>query len=136
MKQIKKRATGERFAVKILKKAKMSIADKETLEREIFILRQIDHPNIVRLIDTYEDEKHFCLVLELMLGGELFDKILATAQFSEHDARNCTVALIDAIRYCHGLGIVHRDIKPENLLLLSDELGLSYLKVGDFGLAR
>ena len=74
--------------------------------------------------------------MELMQGGELFDKILATDQFSEVDARNCTIALIDAIRYCHALGIVHRDIKPENLLLLSPDLGLSSLKVADFGLAR
>ena len=55
--------------------------------------------------------------MELMTGGELFDKILAIEQFSERDARMCTIALIDAIRYCHDLGIIHRDIKPENLLL-------------------
>jgi calcium/calmodulin-dependent protein kinase I len=74
--------------------------------------------------------------MELMKGGELFDKILETDQFSEYDARNTTRNLIDAIRYCHDLGIIHRDIKPENLLIQSDELGLSSVKVADFGLSR
>ena len=74
--------------------------------------------------------------MELMEGGELLDKILATDQFSERDARNCVIAIIEAIRYCHGLGIIHRDIKPENLLLADADGGLSSLKVADFGLAR
>jgi len=62
--------------------------------------------------------------MELMTGGELLDKILSIEQFSEDDGRNCIKAIIDAIRYCHDMGIIHRDIKPENLLLGSAELGL------------
>ena len=72
--------------------------------------------------------------MELMQGGELFDKILAIDQFMEADARMCAIAIIDAIRYCHDLGIIHRDIKPENLLLGSSDL--SSVKFADFGLAR
>lgn len=88
------------------------------------------------MLDLYEDERHYCLVMEWMQGGELFDKILSTDFFSEADARSCIINLIDAIRYCHELGVMHRDIKPENLLLASKEMGLASVKVADFGLAR
>jgi calcium-dependent protein kinase len=64
---------------------------------EIEILRQVDHPNIVKLIDVFEDEKHWCLVMELMTGGELFDQILQEKYFSEFEAREATKAIIDAI---------------------------------------
>mmetsp|Transcript_16432 Transcript_16432/g.25381 ORF Transcript_16432/g.25381 Transcript_16432/m.25381 type:complete len:231 (-) Transcript_16432:71-763(-) len=96
----------------------------------------MDHPNIVKLLDVFEDEKYLCLVMELMTGGELFDLIIEKEQFSELEAREATRSLIDAIGYCHSRGICHRDIKPENLLLQSKELGLSSLKLADFGLAR
>lgn len=119
-----------------MSKRKMTDTDRDSLMQEIEILKQIDHPNIIRLLDVFEDERHYCLVTELMQGGELFDKILAIEQFSEADARQCIITLIDAIRYCHDLGILHRDIKPENLLLQSAELGISSLKVADFGFSR
>ena len=74
--------------------------------------------------------------MDLMQGGELFDRILETEQFSEYEAREATKLLIDAISYIHDKGICHRDIKPENLLLQSKEKDLSSLKIADFGLAR
>jgi len=86
--------------------------------------------------ETFEDEKYWCLIMELMQGGELFDLILEKDHFSESEAREATRAIIDAIDYCHKLGITHRDIKPENLLLGSKELGIASLKLADFGLAR
>ena len=57
------------------------------LQNEIDILKQVDHPNIVKLHDIYEDEKYFFLVMELMTGGELFDQILTKEKFSEEEAR-------------------------------------------------
>ena len=57
----------------------------------------MDHPNIVKFIDVFEDERHWCLVMELMQGGELFDEILAKEHFSEYDAREATKSMIDAI---------------------------------------
>ena len=71
----------------------------------------------MQLIDVFEDERHWCLVMELMEGGELFDQILEKEFFSEDEARGACKAIIEAIEYCHAQGIVHRDIKPENLLL-------------------
>ena len=136
VKKAKNRATGERFAVKVVSKKKMTDEDKASLQTEIEILKSLDHPNIVNLIDVFEDERHWCLVMELMQGGELFDQILEKEHFTELEAREATKAIIDAIQYCHEKGICHRDIKPENLLLQSKELGITSLKVADFGLAR
>ena len=136
VKKAKNRATQERFAVKVLSKKKMSEEDKAGMETEIEILKSLDHPNIVKLVDVFEDERHWCLVMELMQGGELFDQILENDHFSEIEAREATKAMVDAIEYCHDKGICHRDIKPENLLLRSKEEGITSLKVADFGLAR
>lgn len=74
--------------------------------------------------------------MDLMEGGELFDQILTKECFSEYEARTACQVMIDALKYCHDMGIVHRDIKPENLLLKSAEEGLKSLKIADFGLAR
>jgi len=79
-------------------------------------LTQVDHPNIVKLYEVYEDEKYFSLVMELMTGGELFDTILEKEYYSEKEAAETIRPIIDAIKYCHSLNIIHRDIKPENLL--------------------
>lgn len=125
-----------RYAVKVLSKRKMSEEDMAAMETEITIMRQIDHPNIIKLLDVFEDDRHWCLVMELMTGGELFDLILKRDQFSEIEARKATISMIDAIQYCHEQGILHRDIKPENLLIANAELGIDSLKIADFGLAR
>ena len=117
VKRAKHRETGERFAVKVLAKRRMSEEDKANMITEIDILKSMDHPNIVRLIEVFEDERHWCLVMELMKGGELFDKILEIDQFTEREARDAVAALLDAISYCHAKGVIHRDIKPENLLI-------------------
>ena len=97
VKRCKNRATGVRYAVKILTKKKMSEEDMSNMQVEIDILKSLDHPNIVQLIDVFEDDRHWCLVMELMKGGELFDKILECEQFSETSARESIKALIDAI---------------------------------------
>lgn len=136
VKRAKHRETGERVAVKVFSKKKLSDDDREALRSELEILKQIDHPNIVRLIDAYEDERHVCFVIELMSGGELFEKVLELDQFSEADARNCIKALVDAVRYIHDMGIVHRDIKPENMLIPTSEFDFRTVKLADFGLAR
>jgi len=136
VRKAKRRDTGERFAVKVLSKRKMNDEDKTALKVETEIMRQVDHPNIVKMVDFFEDEDHYCLVMELMQGGELFDQILDKEQFNESEARDAIKAIIDAIRYCHSLDIIHRDIKPENLLIQNKDIGLASLKISDFGLAR
>ena len=64
------------------------------MQTEIEILKQVDHPNVVHLIDVFEDERHWCLVMELMEGGELFDQILEKEFFSENEAREAAKAII------------------------------------------
>ena len=86
VKKAKFRATGERFAVKVYSKRKINDDDRDSLMNEINILKKLDHPGIVRLYDVFEDERHWCLVMELMEGGELFDQILQREQFTESDA--------------------------------------------------
>ena len=87
------------MAIKIYKKYKLSENDKESVDLEIQILKQLDHPNIIKLIDIFEDEKYLFLVIELMEGGELNDII--NDRLKEDDARELIRLLIDAIRYCH-----------------------------------
>ncbi|KAL3937040.1 MAG: hypothetical protein SGBAC_007766 [Bacillariaceae sp.] len=109
--------------------------------REIQILKEVKHPNIIALIDVFEDAKYLHLVTELCTGGELFDRIIAKTQsaeghFSEHDASQLVRDILDAIAYCHDVkGIVHRDLKPENFLFLK-EAEDAPIKIIDFGLSR
>lgn len=136
VKRAKNRETGERVAVKVLSKKKMNKDDMDAAQLEIDILKRVDHPNIIKLIDTFEDDRHYCIVMELVQGGELFDSILEKEQFCENEAREALIQIIDAIEYCHSLDIMHRDIKPENLLLEFKDQQVVSLKIADFGLAR
>jgi len=133
------RETLENFAVKTIRKAK--VRRIEILMREIEILKTMDHPNIIKLIDVYEDERFLHLVTELCTGGELFERIInktksAEGHYSEQDACAVIKALLSAIEYCHTVhNISHRDLKPENLLFV-DSNDSSTLKIIDFGLSR
>jgi len=132
------RQTGKWYAIKSIRKAK--VKKIECLKREIEILKEIIHPNIIELVDVFEDTKYLHLVTELCTGGELFDRIIAKSSspeghYSEHDAASIIRATLDAIAYCHARGIVHRDLKPENFLFLT-ESEESPIKIIDFGLSR
>ena len=136
VKKGRSKQTGEKVAIKMIAKRTMTEEDNIGLQTEIDILKQVDHPNIVKLYDVYEDNDNYFLVMELMTGGEVFDVLLEKEQFSEKEVRDIITPIMDAIKYCHSLGIVHRDIKPENLLFSSKESESSIIKVSDFGLAR
>jgi len=115
---------------------KLTQEDKVALQNEVDILKQVDHPNIVKFYDMYEDEKYIYIVMELLGGGELFDQIMTKEIFTEKESRDIIAPIFDALIYCHKIGIVHRDIKPENLLFSSKNLETGIIKVSDFGLAR
>ena len=89
----------------------MSDDDLMSLETEVDMLLQIDHPNVVKLEEIYEDSNNFYMVLELMTGGELFERIVEKDHYSEKEAADTIRPLIDGLRYCHKMGIVHRDLK-------------------------
>jgi len=93
-----------------------------SLNSELEVMQVINHPNIVNIVDMYQDEKRVCLVYELMEGGELFNQLDMKYSVSEQLVQDLVAPLFDAIMYCHDLGIVHRDLKPENLLLTDSNL--------------
>lgn len=109
--------------------------DESSLELEVEILSELDHPNVVKLFEIYDEGAVLYLVIELMSGGELFDRIVEKQNYSEKEAAETIKPIVDAIRYCHEQGIVHRDLKPENLLYETEQ-ETSIVKISDFGLAR
>mmetsp|Transcript_72698 Transcript_72698/g.109651 ORF Transcript_72698/g.109651 Transcript_72698/m.109651 type:complete len:102 (+) Transcript_72698:190-495(+) len=96
---------------------------------------QIDHPNVVKLFEIFEDDDYLYMVLELMTGGELFVRIVDRDHFSEKEGAEIIKPIVDALNYCHSMGIAHRDLKPENLLYSSKDKD-AMIKISDFGLAR
>eukprot|EP01015_Nassula_variabilis_P017500 TRINITY_DN2767_c0_g1_i1.p1 TRINITY_DN2767_c0_g1~~TRINITY_DN2767_c0_g1_i1.p1 ORF type:complete len:309 (-),score=61.44 TRINITY_DN2767_c0_g1_i1:18-944(-) len=130
-----KKSTGEEVAIKIFDKSNLESDDQLALQSEVEILSQIDHPNIVKLHEVYDDKTKFYMVMELMTGGELFDRIIEKENYSEKEAADTIRPIVDAIRYCHSMGIAHRDLKPENLLYATTD-AKSIIKISDFGLAK
>lgn len=98
-------------------------------------MRNLDHPNIIKLYETFEDSRNIYLIMEMCEGGELFDRIIDKGHFTEVEARAIFLAIMQAINYCHSNGIAHRDLKPENFIFLSKHDD-SPLKVIDFGLSK
>mmetsp|Transcript_4520 Transcript_4520/g.9083 ORF Transcript_4520/g.9083 Transcript_4520/m.9083 type:complete len:532 (-) Transcript_4520:16-1611(-) len=128
--------TGQWRALKAINKA--LVKNAEQFKEEMAIMKLLDHPNIVRLYETFEDEKLVYLVLELCTGGELFDRIVAEEKFSEQAAAICVQQMLRAVNYMHQNYIMHRDLKPENWLLSSSTEALQQadLKLIDFGLSK
>ena len=98
-------------------------------------MSQLDHPNVLKIFEIFDEDDCIYLVLELLAGGELFDRIVEKESYSEKEAAETIRPLVDALRYCHQLGIIHRDLKPENILYQTEE-DTSIIKITDFGLAR
>ena len=101
------------------------------IKKEISIMKIVRHKYVVGMKEVLASRTKIFIVLELVTGGELFDKIVSEGRFSEEMARFYFKQLVEGVEYCHGLGVCHRDLKPENLLL--DEQG--NLKISDFGLS-
>ncbi len=121
-------------AVKCYPRKLLCKKELKALDDEIRILLTIDHPNILKLIDTFEDKNFYYIVVEKSSGGELFDRIVKKVQYSESDAQIVIHTVVEAVTYCHERNIVHRDLKPENLLLQSKDSDTA-LKIADFGFA-
>ncbi|KAJ1638364.1 kinase-like domain-containing protein [Pavlovales sp. CCMP2436] len=134
------RDTGDKFAVKIVLKEGIDAEARADVLREVAILRHLDHPNVIKLRDLFENRVQISLVVELASGGELFDRIAERGFYTEASAAELIKQLAEGLIYMHSFGVTHRDIKPENILFASKEpnspvkitdFGLAYLQVGD-----
>ncbi|KAG8478313.1 hypothetical protein CXB51_028036 [Gossypium anomalum] len=128
---------GQQVAVKVIPKAKMTTAIAiEDVRREVKILRALSgHNNLVQFYDAYEDHDNVYVVMELCEGGELLDRILSRGgKYTEDDAKDVMIQILNVVSFCHLQGVVHRDLKPENFLFTSKDEN-SQLKAIDFGLS-
>ncbi|CAM9819223.1 unnamed protein product [Lampetra planeri] len=123
--------TTKKVAIKIVNREKLSQSVLMKVEREIAILKLIEHPHILKLHDVYENKKNLYLVLEHVSGGELFDYLVKKGRLTPKEARKFFRQIISALDFCHSHSICHRDLKPENLLL--DEK--NNIRIADFGMA-
>jgi calcium-dependent protein kinase len=113
--------------------ARKNIKNESRFREEIRLMKEMDHPNIIRLFETFEDHKNIYLIMELCTGGELFDKIVNEGLLAEKAAAKLIKQILAALYYMHEHRIMHRDLKPENFLFASKDSDAA-LKVIDFGL--
>ncbi|KAG0203148.1 hypothetical protein BGX28_004496 [Mortierella sp. GBA30] len=127
------RTTNMQVAIKVISKASLAnrAAVHRGIEREIAIMKLINHPHVIRLYDVYETEKELFLVMEYVSGGELFEYLVDKGRLDEAEALRFFQQIIVGLAFCHKRKICHRDLKPENLLL-DDKRNV---KIADFGMA-
>ncbi|GMI26681.1 hypothetical protein TrCOL_g4214 [Triparma columacea] len=129
------KADKSKWAVKIIDKHALNDEDKSALQIECDTMMKVDHNNIVRLKEVYDNKSKFHMILEICAGGELFDRIVEVEHYTENEARHAFSQMTEAVGHCHKLNIVHRDLKPENLLYEGPAPNMN-LKLADFGLAQ
>lgn len=125
-------SSNEMRAIKIIYKQDLPEEEKNAIMKEILILKKTDHPHIVKIYEFFEDERFMYIVMELITGGELFDRIQQVHHFTEKKAAEILFDLLKGVNYLHKQSVVHRDLKPENILFTGDKI----LKIVDFGTSR
>ena len=132
---VRHKLLGKEFALKIIEKGPYS--NTQQIDNEINILKKLDHPFILKILDFHSTPNKYYIVTDYCKEGELFDEIKAKDRFTEREASYILYQVLLAIRYCHKMRIVHRDIKPENILIVGRESsGLLNVKLIDFGTAK
>lgn len=128
--------TKEKVAIKIIKKESMNTTDIELVKSEIDIMKLCRHPNIVTLLDHFENSEYIFIIMELLTGGDLEEHFHKTKfKFTEAKAASIMFQLGSGIKYLHDYGVLHRDLKPENIML-SDNTEKATIKIMDFGLSK
>jgi calcium-dependent protein kinase len=130
---IKLNSNDKAYAIKSILKEKVKKKYK-LLKRELQSLCAIDHPNIIKLHEIYEDEKYMHLVMDICRGGDLYDYILDKGTLNEVEVMNIMKKIFSAVNHLHTLNICHRDLKPDNFLLVCKDAE-SEVKVADFGMS-
>ena len=128
------RATGKKVAIKCVLRQDLPPNDDAAIYDEVLILSTLRHRYICPLIDFFEEVECYFLVMELMSGGDLFDRIGERKTYTESDARNLCRKLLESVRCCHENSVAHCDVKPKNLLLKDDDDDVE-IKLTDFGFA-
>jgi len=125
--------TKEKVAIKIMQKNKIiNQEDLIRIEREIQMLKCLNHINVIKIYNILEDIESFYIIMEYCENGELFNRIVEKKRLTEDESAIFYYQLINGLEYIHNNNIVHRDLKPENLLLSKDDI----LKIIDFGLSN
>ena len=129
--------TGEEVA---LKKIDKSFTDTNSFLKEMKSLLQVKayggHCHIAGLIDFFEEEEHFIVILDLVKGGEMFDHLVELGAYSEADASRFLREVASALAFVHGINVIHADLKPEHLMLSNSNASDAVVKLVDFGCAE
>jgi len=107
---------------------------KKNFLKEAQIMKELDHPNICKLLETYDKGRNMFFVMEYCEGGEVFDRIMAEEKIEEHTTADIVKQCASALKYAHNRSIAHRDMKPENICLCSRDINNNQIKVIDWGL--
>ncbi|XP_028661378.2 death-associated protein kinase 1 [Erpetoichthys calabaricus] len=140
VKKCREKRSGVEYAAKFIKKRRSKSSrrgvTKEDIEREVSILKEIQHPNVITLHDVFENKTDVILILELVAGGELFDFLAEKESLTEEEATEFLKQILDGVHYLHSKQIAHFDLKPENIMLLNRNALHPRIKLIDFGLAH
>ena len=128
--------TKERVAIKIIKKKKAKPSDIELVRTEIDVMKLCHHPNVVHLLDHFENAEYIFIVMEYIRGGRLTDYMKEKKfNFSEKRAAELIYEIAVGVKYLHKYGIIHRDLKPDNIML-TEANDKGHIKIMDFGLSK
>ena len=134
VRKVLEKSTGIERAAKIIVKTTLSDKQTDNLISEVEVLKQLDHQNIVRVVEIVEEVSKLCIITELCAGGELFERILLAESFDEFKASRIMYQILSGLIHIHKNGFIHRDLKPENLMFMDAESDI--LKIIDFGITK
>jgi serine/threonine protein kinase len=130
-----RRKDGLQVAVKIVLQSTLDEKAQHLLVNEVISLKKLNHQNVVKLYDIFEDAFHFYIIMELVTGGELFERVVKKTFYAESDARELCRTILNGLQHCHSKNVVHRDLKPENMLMASPNDDVN-IKICDFGFSE
>lgn len=122
------------YAIKSIPRKKIDY-DLQSLEQELLVMMELDHPNIIKFHEVYRDNRYYHIVMEYCEGVELFDHLHSLGKLNEGDTATIIKQILSAIKYIHDKNIAHRDIKPENILVQIHKSELT-IKLIDFGFSK
>jgi len=124
------------YAIKVIDKEKLRPSEKQSILSETSVMKVLDHPSTIKLIETIELQHKLYIVMELVKDGDLFDYILAKDFVEEYESSFIMKQLLHSLNYIHSMGIIHRDLKPENIMIsLNENKTIKQIKLIDFGFA-